>query len=109
MTRFLAFVTSMCGMPPWISSSTIYDLCRLSWDERYGLASQMRRAAVSVPSNVAEGHAYGPGLRYRIHVRVALGSLAELATELEIAIRLSYVTGDALLESRHSLTSRVSC
>src|SRR5262245_6386541 len=73
----------------------VYDLCsRFSREEKYELARQMRRAVTSVPSNVAEGHAHGPGKRYRNHVRIALGSLGELATELEIAVRLKYVMGD---------------
>ena len=46
--------------------------------------SQMRRAAVSVPSNVAEGQATGPGGLYRRHVRIALGSWADLVTHLEV-------------------------
>lgn len=52
--------------------------------ERFELAAQMRRAAVSIPSNVAEGQATGPGGRYRHHVRIALGSWAELMTHLEL-------------------------
>jgi four helix bundle protein len=52
--------------------------------ERFELAAQMRRAAVSVPSNVAEGQASGRGGRYRHHVRIALGSWAELVTHLEL-------------------------
>jgi len=52
--------------------------------ERFELAAQMRRAAVSVPSNVAEGQANGRGGRYRHHVRIALGSWAELVTHLEL-------------------------
>jgi four helix bundle protein len=76
-----------------------YDVCKaFPRDEKYGLARQMQRAATSVPSNVAEGHAHGPGLRFRNHVRIALGSLAELSTELEIAIRLKYVAGDAVAQ-----------
>jgi four helix bundle protein len=74
-----------------------YAVCRkFPADEQYGLVRQMRRAAVSVPSNVAEGHANGPGLRYRNHVRIALGSLGELATQLEIAFRLGYVNREAV-------------
>jgi four helix bundle protein len=47
--------------------------------ERYGLSAQMRRAAVSIPSNVAEGHAFRTNSRaFRRYVRIALGSLAEL-------------------------------
>jgi len=61
---------------------------RLPDSERFGLISQMRRAAVSVPSNVAEGQATGPGGLYRRHVRVALGSWAELVTHLEVALGL---------------------
>jgi four helix bundle protein len=59
--------------------------------ERYGLSSQMRRAAVSVPSNIAEGQARS-GRASLNHVAIALGSLAELDTQLEVAVRLTYVS-----------------
>lgn len=59
--------------------------------ERYGLISQMRRAAVSVPSNIAEGHARTHTGEYLQHVSIALGSLAELQTHIEIATRLDYL------------------
>jgi four helix bundle protein len=59
--------------------------------ERYGLSSQMRRAAVSVPSNIAEGQARS-GRASLNHVGIALGSLAELDTQLEVAVRLAYVS-----------------
>ena len=72
--------------------------------EQFALASHMQRAAISLPSNVAEGHATGPGRRYRNHVRIALGSLAELATQVEIAIRLKYVGADARTEIERQLT-----
>jgi four helix bundle protein len=83
---------------------TTYGFCRrFPRDEQYGLVQQMRRAAVSVPSNIAEGHANGPGLRYRNHVRIALGSLAELATQLEIAVRLNYIDADTAKEAATQL------
>ena len=63
---------------------------RLPMDERFGMASQMHRAAVSIPSNVAEGHACTLRRRYRNHVRIALGSVAELATNVEAGLRLGY-------------------
>ena len=64
---------------------TVYALVkRLPDSERFGLISQMRRAAVSVPSNVAEGQATGPGGLYRRHVRIAMGSWAELVTHLAV-------------------------
>ena len=63
-----------------------YDIAeRLPPTERFELASQIRRAAVSIPSNIAEGHACGLRNRYRNHVRIAAGSLGELATQVEIA------------------------
>jgi four helix bundle protein len=76
---------------------SMYDLiARLPRSERFELASQMRRAAVSVPSNIAEGQASGPGGRYRHHVRIALGSLAELDTQVEAAKRIGYFTDQML-------------
>jgi four helix bundle protein len=53
--------------------------------------SQVRRASVSVPSNVAEGQSFGTDGRYMHHLRIALGSIGELSTELEIAVRLNYL------------------
>ena len=60
-------------------------------DERFGLTAQMRRAATSIPSNVAEGHARRSDGAYLNHVKIALGSQAELDTQVEIAKRLGYV------------------
>jgi four helix bundle protein len=51
-------------------------------EERYGLQSQMRRAAVSIPSNIAEGYGRGSRKEYRQFVRMARGSAAELETQL---------------------------
>lgn len=59
--------------------------------EQYGLTSQMRRAAVSIPSNIAEGHARQYTKEYLYHLSVAQASLAELETQLEISARLGYI------------------
>lgn len=59
--------------------------------ELYGLTSQIRRAAVSVPSNIAEGQAHYSKLEFRHFLRHARGSLAELETQLLIAQRLKYL------------------
>ena len=61
-------------------------------EETYGLCSQMQRSAVSVPSNIAEGHAREHLKEYLHHLSIAQASLAELATQLEIAARLNYVS-----------------
>jgi four helix bundle protein len=59
--------------------------------EMYGLAGQIRRAAVSVPSNIAEGHTRASTKEYLNHVSTAQASLAEVETQLEIALRLGYI------------------
>ena len=61
-------------------------------NEIYGLASQIQRAAVSVPSNIAEGHTREHTKEYLHHLSMSQASLAELETQLEIAIRLRYVS-----------------
>ena len=58
--------------------------------EAYGLMSQVRRAAVSVPSNIAEGHTRATTKKYLNHLAAAQASLAEVETQLEIASRLGY-------------------
>ena len=64
--------------------------------EIYGLASQVRRAAVSVPSNLAEGHERATTREYLNHVSMAQASLAEVETQLEIATRLGYASSAEL-------------
>jgi four helix bundle protein len=61
-------------------------------EELYGLTSQLRRAAVSVPSNVAEGYCRRSTKAYANHVGIALGSHAELETCLELACRLGFLS-----------------
>jgi S23 ribosomal protein. len=58
--------------------------------ESYGLASQIRRAALSIPSNIAEGHGRLTDLQFRHFLGNARGSLFELQTQLELAANLSY-------------------
>ena len=70
-------------------------------EEIYGLTSQMRRAAVSIPSNVAEGFNRKHNSEYRQFLYIALGSCAELETHVEITHDLGFIAGsgwNSLLE-----------
>jgi len=65
---------------------------RFPSEERYGLTSQMRRAAVSVPSNIAEGQARRSTNEFMQFLSVAEGSLAELDTQLSLSVELAFAT-----------------
>ena len=69
------------------------------------LTSQLRRSAVAVPSNVAEGHRHGTN-SYRHYVVMALGSQAECETQLELASRLKLAPDDKIVAVR-DLAARV--
>ena len=60
-------------------------------DETYGLTSQIRRCAVSIPSNIAEGYGRNSTNDYIHFLRIATGSLYELQTQMEIALNLHYI------------------
>ena len=66
--------------------------------ETYGLMSQLQRAIVSVPSNIAEGHTREHLREYLHHISVAQASLAEVETQMELAHRLDYVQSSELQE-----------
>ena len=72
---------------------TTYRLARSFPDaERYGLTSQVQRCSVSIPSNIAEGQARGTARFGLYFIRIAIGSAAELDTQIELARRLHYLT-----------------
>jgi four helix bundle protein len=85
----------------------IYEITRaFPVTERYSMTLQLRRAAVSVASNIAEGHARPTGV-YINHLRTASGSTAEMRTQLELAYRLKLVPKDRvvpLLDSASQLS-----
>jgi four helix bundle protein len=84
----------------------VADIYRVSIEfpksELYGLTSQLRRAAVSVPSNIAEGYGRSGRREFAHALSIALGSLAEVETQILIAERLGYIAADSratLMES----------
>lgn len=72
--------------------------------ERFGLTSQMRRAAISVPSNIAEGYGRGSSADFARFVRHSLGSMFELRTQVELARRLTLVDGKSAEDLTADLT-----
>ena len=82
----------------------IYEITeRFPHKENYGLSSQMQRAAVSIPSNIAEGFVRGHTAEYRQYLRVALGSCAELDTQLVIVGEREYTSQTEILSIQKKL------
>ncbi len=68
-------------------------------DERFGLVSQMRRAAVSIPSNIAEGQARHSTGEFVLFISHAEGSVAELSTQLVLSVELGFCSADRIKEA----------
>ena len=75
--------------------------------EQFGLTNQMRRAAISIPSNIAEGHARQSRADYLKHLRISRGSLAELSTQAELAVELNMMPSNPQLSSLLAETDRI--
>jgi four helix bundle protein len=81
--------------------------CEMPATERFGLMSQMRRAAVSVPSNIAEGHGRQSLTDYLRFLKTARGSLMELQTQLILAEELKFIPASEELNRLQAETDRV--
>jgi four helix bundle protein len=77
--------------------------------ETFGLSAQMRRAAVSIPSNIAEGQARASSKEFLYFLSISLGSVAELTTQLELAGRLGYIEVGAALAQIELLGKKLHC
>lgn len=86
-------------------AKAVYDLTTLfPVEERYGLSQQMRRAAVSIPSNIAEGSGRNHIKEYLQFIGISRGSLAELETQLKLAVMLGFISaGHPIFESTDSV------
>ena len=86
----------------------VYEITRtMPETERFGLTTQMRRAAVSVPSNIAEGYGRGQGADYLRFLRIARGSLMELQTHLILLEELDLIPIPQQTQNLQSETDRV--
>ena len=95
-----AEVKDFTDLRVWRSAMDLAEeVYRLTWtfpkQEQYGISNQLQRAAVSVPSNIAEGHGRSQSGEYVRFLNISRGSLAEMKTQLMLATRLGYVAEPA--------------
>ena len=94
-------IVSYRDLDAWqLAMDIVIDVYRLSRalpaEERFGLSAQLRRAAVAIPSNIAEGHSRIGGGEFRRFVSIARGSGAEVETQIAVAVALGFIVGDEI-------------
>ena len=91
-----------------VAMATVKDVYRITkalpTDERYGLVSQMRRAAVSIPANIAEGYGRDSSGNYVQFLKIAQGSTRELETLVELSRQLDFVPAADAAKTHEALT-----
>ena len=86
------------------AAKCIYKLVKkLPKEETYALSDQMRRAAVSIPSNIAEGQSRTSHKEFARFLSIAKGSASELTTQLELCVMIEYLTDEEIRESMQLL------
>ena len=79
------------------------------YDEKYGLTSQLRRASISIPSNIAEGNSRSSDKDYKRFVDIAYGSALELETQLIISVELGYINkSDSIFQKLEEVKKLIS-
>ena len=94
----------------WQEAMKLVEMCYLQTknfpkEEMYGLTSQLRKAAISIPANIAEGYGRNSRKEYLQFLSIANGSITELETHLLITERLNYLTKNTIVEIQTQLTS----
>jgi four helix bundle protein len=107
----MAIIRAYADLDVWKQSmclvEDVYKLTKsLPPDERFGLISQIQRAVVSIPANIAEGHGRRSTGAYLNHLSISYGSLMELETHIHIAHRLNYIE-QKLLDALLNKTSEI--
>lgn len=86
-------------------TAEVYQLVKLlPHDEQYALCDQMRRAVVSIPSNIAEGRGRGTNKEFVRYLLMSRGSLWELSTQLTICEKLNYLNQEQTSCAKHTIT-----
>jgi four helix bundle protein len=95
MSRFKSYRDLEVWQKAMVVAKVIYQATSaFPSDEKFGLVNQMRRASVSIPSNIAEGHARSSTADFQRFISIAMGSVAELETQIILSTDLSYLTSD---------------
>ena len=101
-----ARVTSYRDLDVWqLGMDIVVEIYRVTGGfpsaEKFGLTAQLRRAAVGIPSNIAEGHSRLGGAEFRRFVSIARGSVAEVQTQLAVAVALDFARADLVTPRSH--------
>ncbi|MFL5553927.1 MAG: four helix bundle protein [Gemmatimonadaceae bacterium] len=96
-----AQITSYRDLDIWqVAMQVVIEIYRLTRafppDEKFGLVAQLRRAAVAIPSNIAEGHGRQGAPEFRRFVSIARGSVSEVETQLAVAVALGFTGADEI-------------
>ena len=94
-------IASYRGLDVWqLAMDIVIEIYRLTRafpaEEKFGLTAQLRRATVSIPSNIAEGHSRLGAAEFRRFVSIARGSVAEVETQIAVAVALGFIGADEI-------------
>jgi len=85
----------------------IYNLCSVfPKEEVYGLCSQLKKCAISVPSNISEGAGRATNAQFKYFLEISMGSCNEIQTQVELSVRLNYITredGDKIMDEAYQV------